>query len=258
MFRMVMLKKCSESLLWGTLQNCCACQRKCRRTALASKNQLAANFLQAGGSAFGFQPGVHAFSGELCDWCSTAQDALPLVRTGASPGVLRTDPAYSVFVVLRVLALRPFRNLPLYSGGSVGCSPDRMLFGTRRYRVGSDGRSSIVDASRNPTLPRLAAMDAGLIGCFYEPDVTRLEAMGQAPSWMILQSWPTWMCLLFDRGCSGNWKIPIGMHGCFRYSIAKRGQWRRSPGARRDRCEIFRERLLGVSVIRILSYWELY
>ena len=28
-----------------------------------------------------------------------------------------------------------------------------MLLGTTRYQVGSDGGSSIVDASRNPTLP---------------------------------------------------------------------------------------------------------
>ena len=29
-------------------------------------------------------------------------------------------------------------------------------------------------------------MDAGLIGCFLEPDVTCLAAMGEARSWMLL------------------------------------------------------------------------
>ena len=29
-------------------------------------------------------------------------------------------------------------------------------------------------------------MDAGLIGCFWEPDVTRLAAMGEAPSRTLL------------------------------------------------------------------------
>ena len=74
-------------------------------------------FLQAGarssfGSLFELRPGVHAFSGEPCGWCRP-RGMLPSVRTGARRGVLSTNPAYSVFVVLRVLALRPSRNLPL-------------------------------------------------------------------------------------------------------------------------------------------------
>ena len=33
------------------------------------------------------------------------------------------------------------------------CLEARMLLGTRRYQVGTDGGNSTVDASRNPTLP---------------------------------------------------------------------------------------------------------
>ena len=72
----------------GTLKKYCACQRKYRRTAPAKKNPPVAIFLQAGArSSFGspveLQPGVHAFSGEPCGWCSTAQDALLPVQAGS-------------------------------------------------------------------------------------------------------------------------------------------------------------------------------
>ena len=68
-----------------------------------------------------------------------------------------------------------------YQGGSNGCWPDRMLLGTRRCQVGSDGGSSIMDASRKPTL---------------------------------LPGWQRWGKL--NRGCF----LEVGMHGCFRHSIA--------------------------------------
>ena len=61
-----------------------------------------------------------------------------------------------------------------------------MLLRTRHYPVGSDGGNSIVDASRNPTIPgwqRWGQLDRG---CVEEPDVTRLAAMGETRSWMLL------------------------------------------------------------------------
>ena len=74
-----------------------------------------------------------------------------------------------------------------------------------------------------------------------------LAAMGKAPSRTLLGTRryqvgsdgeaPPRMLLL------GTGKISIGMHGCFRYLIVKRGQQRRSPGARRDRREIVRFRI---------------
>ena len=78
-----------------------------------------------------------------------------------------------------------------YQGGSNACWPDRTLLGTRRYQASSDGRSAIMDVFRNPidvTEVEVAAMDAGLIGCFSETDVTRMAARGEARSWMLLGS----------------------------------------------------------------------
>ena len=97
-----------------------------------------------------------------------------------------------------------------------------MLLGIRRYQLGSDGGSWIVHASRIPS------------------NVTRLAAMREAGSCMLLGT------RRYQVGSDesiritdvlGTQKLSIGMHGCFFYSIAKRGQRRRSPGARKDRCE---------------------
>ena len=48
MFPIVTLKECTESLLWGTLQKYCACQRKCRRIAPANKNEPVAILFASG------------------------------------------------------------------------------------------------------------------------------------------------------------------------------------------------------------------
>ena len=47
-FPLLCLKECSESVLWGTLHKYYACQRKCRRTAPANKNQLVAKCFASG------------------------------------------------------------------------------------------------------------------------------------------------------------------------------------------------------------------
>ena len=57
-----------------------------------------------------------------------------------------------------------------------------MHLGARRYQVGSDGKSSIMHSSRNPTLPgttlpgwqRWGKLDCG---CFWELDVVKVAAM---------------------------------------------------------------------------------
>ena len=122
---MDMLKNNLQCVLGSTLQKYCACQRKCRSTAPASKSLLGTDFLQACArfslvsSALELPPTVHVFGVEPCGWSSTSQDAL---STGESPSVLSTNAAYSVSVMLRELALR-----------RLSCA--------------------IVRASRNPTLP---------------------------------------------------------------------------------------------------------
>ena len=109
-----------------------------------------------------------------------------------------------------------------YQGGNDGCSPDRMLLRTRRFQVGSHGGSSIADA-----VSKLACMDVFAI---------RLRMLWKPESF----NWHAWMLSLFDHGCYGNRKVSIGMHGCCCYSIANRGQRRRSPGARTHHRETFR------------------
>ena len=104
MFLILLLKECSESVLWGTLQSTAPVSENAD-VRLPVKTSSWLFLLQAGArSSFGspveLQPGVHAFSGEPCGWCSTAQGALQPVQ------------------------------------------------------VGSDGGSSIMDASRKPTIPR--------------------------------------------------------------------------------------------------------
>ena len=68
MFLMVMLKKCSESVLWGMLPKYCACQRKCRHTAPACKNQLVAIFFASGRVPCLAYPRVSARSSRSQRW----------------------------------------------------------------------------------------------------------------------------------------------------------------------------------------------
>ena len=65
-------------------------------------------------------------------------------------------------------------------------SRSRMLLGTRRYSGGSNGRISIADASRNPTLLRWQRWTHLDRGCFQEPDVTKVAATDALPSRMLL------------------------------------------------------------------------
>ena len=86
-----------------------------------------------------------------------------------------------------------------------------MLPGTRHYRVGSGGGSSIADGSRNPTLPgwqRWGKLDRG---CFSEPDVIPRCSDGCWPDRMFLgtrRHTRSWMLLgtrRYQSGSDGCW-----------------------------------------------------
>ena len=91
------------------------------------------------------------------------------------------------------------------SGLSVEGGLSRMLLGTRRYQVGSDGGRSIVDASRNPTLPGWQPWKNINRGCPRNAETF---------------NWHAWMLLLFDRQTQsaetkpGRQKGPLRNNSC--------------------------------------------
>ena len=99
-----------------------------------------------------------------------------------------------------------------------------MLLRTHRYEVGSDKSISIADASKNPTL---------LVGS--DKRISIADA-SRNPTLLSEQQWKN---LLLETG-----KLSIGVPGCFCYSIAKCGQRRRSPGARREHREVITNTIL--------------
>ena len=124
-FHMVMLKKCSESLLWG----------RCKSTAPVSENADVLRLPVKASSSLIFGKRAHvrrsahplSFSQEFTlSLVNHVAGVRPLRMpsrryafsarsTGASPCILSTNPVYSVVVVLR-----PSRHLPL-DARLIGC-----------------------------------------------------------------------------------------------------------------------------------------
>ena len=170
MFPIVMLKECSESVLWGMLQKYCACQQNADALRLPIKTTPSLILCK--------RARVRCLAHQM----SFSQEfMLSAVNHMAGVRLLRMPSRrYKLAAVGKALSWM-LLGTRCYQGGSNGYWPDRMLLGTRRYQVGSDSGSSIMDASRNPTL---------------------------TPGW---QRWGK-----LHRGCL----FEVGMHGCFRHSIA--------------------------------------
>ena len=210
MFPVVPLTNCLECVLGCTLQKYCACQRECRSTAPASKILLGTKSCASGCM--------------LLVWCPQPLSFTQLFTLSvASVRPLRMPSRRYPFSAQSTRE----RTGVLTTNAAYGVSVITRLRWRTLDRGCSDGGISIVDAFRNPTLPgsgwqRWGTLDrgcflkVGIHGCFryWIPDVL------------------------------GTRKIPIGVHGCLCYSIAKRGQRRRSPGARRHRREIITNLML--------------